>query len=126
MGCATISALPLQPYPKVDDCDFLRTCRSSDALVQLGCGLTMYSAVIYGPTSANQYYADPERVFRHATSTIIERACMFRGPAMISGDFNRDLDRVISGQHWCRRDGQMQRIWRNTCSDGNRNQHAVM
>lgn len=92
LGCANISALPLQPYPSMDNCEFLTFCRSSDALVQLGAGLTMYSGVIYGPTSTNQYYADPERVFRRATADIIERACMFRGPAVISGDFNRELD----------------------------------
>lgn len=103
LGCANISALPLQPYPQMDGSDFMNICRSSDALVQLGAGLSMYSGVIYGPTSTNQYYADPERVFRRATVDIIERACMYRGPAVISGDFNRDLDQCYFWENMSRR-----------------------
>lgn len=91
LGCANISALPLQPYPCQLEDGFTSICRSCDALVQLSQGVAMYSGVVYGPTSTNQYYADPERVFRHATAPIVERACMFRGPAMISGDMNREL-----------------------------------
>lgn len=106
LGCATLSAFPLQPYPQHDSNDFASICRSSDALVQLGMGTVLYTGVIYGPTSTNQYYHDPERVFRHASQPIIERACMFRGPAIISGDFNRELRHcafwpLLQQRGWC-------------------------
>eukprot|EP00438_Fugacium_kawagutii_P012691 Skav222695 [mRNA] locus=scaffold402:113983:125798:+ [translate_table: standard] len=92
LGTVSVSQFPLQPYPVKLDEVVCNIGRSSDALVNLGDGMMLYSGVIYGPTSANYYYADPEAVFDQATSPIIERACAFRGPAILSGDFNRELE----------------------------------
>jgi hypothetical protein len=91
VGSAVMSRFPLQPYPEALDDDALATCRFSDAIVKLRPDLPMYVCAIYGPPENNTILADSEKVLVAAARPGVERALYFRGPAVITGDMNREL-----------------------------------
>eukprot|EP00435_Cladocopium_sp_Y103_P054469 s515_g17.t1 len=91
MGTAIMSRLYMTPYPMELEESVKMSCRFSDALVHLGHGLRAYVCVTYGPPINNYTYEDGERVFLNSILPGLQRATMFRGPAVITGDFNRDL-----------------------------------
>ena len=95
MGTAIMSKLYMTPYPMELDDVVRESCRFSDAIVHLGHGIRAYVCVVYGPPINNCTYADGEKVFLNAVLPGLQRATMFKGPAIISGDFNRDLGDCI-------------------------------
>ena len=94
VGTAIMSRFPMQPYPEMLDHDAFVTCRFTDAIVRLSPNLPMYVCAIYGPPENNTTLTDAESVFVAASRPGIERAVAFKGPAVITGDFNRELHEV--------------------------------
>jgi len=92
MGTAILSRFPLAPYPMDLDDDVKMSSRFSDAVVKLGSGMDAYVCVVYAPPINNYTYADGEKVFLNAILPGLQRASHYKGPAVITGDFNRDLD----------------------------------
>ena len=90
MGTAIMSRLPMTPFPMDVDEAVKNSCRFSDALVHFGKGLRAYACVVYGSPINNYIYEDGERVFLNAILPGLQRATMYKGPAVIS-DFTRDL-----------------------------------
>ena len=91
MGTAIMSRLQMTPFPMEVEESVLHSRRFCDALVHFGRGLYAYVCVVYGPPINNYIYADGERVFLNTILPGLQRATTFRGPAVITGDFNRDL-----------------------------------
>lgn len=98
VGTAILSTMGMHPYPMETPEHVLHGSRFSDAIVNIGCGIHAYICAIYGPPLTQQIYVDGERVFLDAAQPGIQRACAFRGPAIITGDFNRDLCDVVFWQ----------------------------
>eukprot|EP00438_Fugacium_kawagutii_P031484 Skav235038 [mRNA] locus=scaffold287:164274:169313:+ [translate_table: standard] len=95
-GTSIISHLPLKPYPGQLPTAVLASSRFNDAIVDLGHGNHMYIANVYGPTHNASHY-EPWAILAELCSCAFERAHSFRGPAMVTGDFNVDIDEV---PHW--------------------------
>ena len=94
VGAAIMSRFPLQPYPETLDPEANATCRFSDAIIRVKPNLPLYACAIYGPPENNTILADAEKVFVAASRPGVERASIFRGPAVITGDLNRELHEV--------------------------------
>lgn len=94
VGTVILSDFGMHPYP-MDPPEHVKTgSRFVDAIVNIGHGTQWYICTIYGPPLTQQIYADGERVFLDAAMPGIQRAKAFKGPAVITGDFNRDLNDV--------------------------------
>lgn len=92
-GTAIFSKMPLVPYPEQPDAEVLRICRFNDALVRVNSFTQIYIAAIYGPPESNVTYTDGDKIFNVAAAPALRRATAYKGPAAITGDFNRDLDK---------------------------------
>ena len=93
-GTAVMSSFPLKPYPGglPEAVDF--ASRFVDTLAHIGNGIHVYVGTVYGPPVANTTLSNGEEVFLEAALTGIDRATKFKGPAALTGDFNRTLDEV--------------------------------
>ena len=91
-GTVVLSNFPLKPYPGRLPEAVDKASRFVDALVHIGKGTHVYVGTVYGPPSANKTLCNGEEVFLEAALTGIDRASKFKGPAAITGDFNRTLD----------------------------------
>ena len=129
MGTAILSRLQLVPYPMELEHDVKASCRFSDALVHLGHGVRAYVCVAYAPPINNCTYANGEKVFLNAILPGLQRATNYKGPALITGDFNRDLGDCIfweslraKGWHDCAELAWMmhQKVPEPTCKDAAR------
>ena len=99
MGTAIMTRCQMTPYPMELDESVRMSCRFNDAIVHVGCGLRVYVCVVYAPPINNCTYMDGEKVFLNAILPGLQRATCFKGPAVITGDFNRDLgDCVFLGK----------------------------
>ena len=94
VGTAVLSRFPLQPYPESLDQEADATCRFCDAIIRAKPNLPIYVCSVYGPPENNTILADAEKVFVAATRPGVERATAFKGPAIITGDFNREMHEV--------------------------------
>ena len=94
VGTAIMTRLPMQPYPEAMEHEAHVTSRIVDAVVHLRANLPMYVCALYGPPENNTTLADPERIFVAAAQPGVQRAVAFKGPAAITGDFNRQLHEV--------------------------------
>ena len=134
-GTAVISNFPLKPYPGSLPEAVDLASRFVDALVHIGNGTHIYVGTVYGPPVANTTLSNGEEVFLEAALTGIDRATKFKGPAAITGDFNRTLDEVAFWPHL------MQRGWHdaavlawhrfgtvpeNTCKDTSRKSFVLI
>ena len=90
-GTALLSRFPMRPYPQPLDPVVAASSRFCDGVVHVGHGLHVYVCVVYGPATNTQLYEDPDRVFLNSILPGIQRASTFKGPAVITGDFNRNL-----------------------------------
>ena len=93
-GTVVLSTFPLKPYPGNLPAAVDQASRFVDALVHLGNGTHIYVGTVYGPPTANVTLSNGEEVFLEAALTGIDRATKFKGPAVITGDFNRNLEDV--------------------------------
>ena len=91
MGTAIMTRCQMTPYPMELDESVRMSCRFNDAIVHVGYGLRVYVCVVYAPPINNYTYMDGEKVFWNALLPGLQRATCFKGPAVITGDFNRDL-----------------------------------
>lgn len=92
-GTAIISHLPLKPFPGQIDETIRMSSRFVDTLIDLGGGSHLYMANLYGPTH-NVTYHDPWAILTQLCACAFERAHSFRGPAIVLGDFNVDVEQV--------------------------------
>ena len=92
VGTVVLSNFPLKPYPGRLPEAVDKASRFVDALVHIGKGTHVYVGTVYGPPSANKTLCNGEEVFLEAALTGIDRATKFKGPAAITGDFNRTLE----------------------------------
>ena len=93
-GTVVLSTFPVKPYPEDLPVSVDQASRFVDALVHLGKGTNIYVGTIYGPPVANVSLCNGEEVFLEAALTGIDRATKFKGPAALTGDFNRNLDEI--------------------------------
>ena len=93
-GTVILSNFPVKPYPGKLPEAVDKAARFVDALVHIGQGTQVYIGTVYGPPTANMILSNGEEVFVEAALTGVDRATKFKGPAAITGDFNRDLDSV--------------------------------
>ena len=56
--------------------------------------MPVYVCSIYGPPENNTTLTDAEQVFVAASRPGVERSLAYKGPALITGDLNRDLHEV--------------------------------
>eukprot|EP00438_Fugacium_kawagutii_P027737 Skav224790 [mRNA] locus=scaffold764:105032:110713:- [translate_table: standard] len=90
-GTGIFSNFSMHPYPMQVDPVVNETSRFCDAVVNLHNGSHLYVCSVYGPPITNYTYDDAERVFHAVFRQGMQRAMAFRGPAVITGDLNRDL-----------------------------------
>ena len=90
VGTAILSRFPMKPYPVPVDDAVHKSSRFSDAVVTVG-QLPMYISVVYGPPPSSWAHENAEKIFLQAMLPALQRALAWKGPAVISGDFNRDL-----------------------------------
>ena len=90
-GTVVLTRFPVRPYPVDVDERVATTSRFVDAIIQVGNRCSVYMCAIYGPPQ-NDSFADSDRLFYDVAAPGIHRACTFKGPAVITGDFNRNLD----------------------------------
>lgn len=67
------------------------TARFVDATVQVSCEVAAYCACIYGPV-INITYMNPGAIFNLIFHEAIMKASNYKGPAVIVGDFNIEID----------------------------------
>ena len=89
-GCSIHSRLPLHPFPIEISHEVANTCRYVDALVKIGNDVHCYVATIYGPPH-NDTFASPMDILNLISLAACERGVNFKGPAVITGDFNFPL-----------------------------------
>ena len=94
MGAAVMSRYPLQPYPEPLEHEADCTCRFADAIVRATPAMPVYVCSIYGPPENNTTLTDAEKVFVAASRPGVERGLAFKGPALITGDFNKEMHEV--------------------------------
>eukprot|EP00438_Fugacium_kawagutii_P017856 Skav229919 [mRNA] locus=scaffold3709:10405:15534:- [translate_table: standard] len=92
-GVAILTHLPVVPYPALMSDDIAASSRLVEGLVDLGAGVTMYVASVYGPTH-NATYFDPWSILASLCTCAFEHAHAFNGPAVVVGDFNVDLQQL--------------------------------
>eukprot|EP00438_Fugacium_kawagutii_P024655 Skav213934 [mRNA] locus=scaffold2679:137352:142349:+ [translate_table: standard] len=97
MGVANVSTYPLHPYPCEYSHDVQSMSRLLENIVDLGHGHSMYIATIYGPT-VGPAHSDPWAMLQALCATAFSHAHAFRGPAIVLGDFNADLDQCAGWQ----------------------------
>eukprot|EP00438_Fugacium_kawagutii_P022418 Skav206945 [mRNA] locus=scaffold1143:126263:131308:+ [translate_table: standard] len=90
MGVANVSTYPLHPYPSEHDHDLIAMSRLLENIVHLGNGAHMFIATVYGPT-LGPAHADPWAMLQKVCATAFSHAHAFRGPAIVLGDFNAEL-----------------------------------
>lgn len=95
-GTAVISDFPIANYPGVSDEVAVASSRFNECLVNLGEGVNMYVATLYGPTHAGRYF-DPWAILRTICIAAFEHGHAFQGPAIIAGDLNIDIEEC---PHW--------------------------
>ena len=94
VGTAVMSRFPMQPYPEALEAEADATCRFTDAIIRVKPNLPVYTCAIYGPPENNTTLVDAEKVFVAAAKPGVERATSFKGPAVITGDLNKELHEV--------------------------------
>eukprot|EP00438_Fugacium_kawagutii_P029601 Skav235415 [mRNA] locus=scaffold924:108827:114000:- [translate_table: standard] len=92
-GTAVISHLPLKPFPGTLPPALEASSRFVDTLIDLGGGTRMYMANIYGPTH-NVTHHDPWAILTSLCECAFSRAHGYRGPAVVTGDFNVNVDEI--------------------------------
>ena len=90
-GTVILSRYPIRPFPVAVVESVAATSRFVDAIIQLGNRCSAYMCAIYGPPQ-NDSFADSDRLFFDVATPGIQRALSFKGPAVITGDFNRNLE----------------------------------
>eukprot|EP00438_Fugacium_kawagutii_P017560 Skav228548 [mRNA] locus=scaffold1887:556581:561575:- [translate_table: standard] len=95
-GTSIHTHLPVVPYPALMQDEIAASSRLIEGLVDLGSGVNMYVASLYGPTH-NATYFDPWSILSKLCTVAFEHAHAYKGPAAIVGDFNVDIDKV---PHW--------------------------
>lgn len=93
-GNVLLSRFPIRSFPVPLNEDLSATCRLVDGIVQFGEGSEIYVSAVYGPPVCNQIFANGEGMFQALMEATIDRASRFHGPALITGDFNRELAEV--------------------------------
>ena len=93
---ALISAWPIRPYPQSLPDAVATSTRFCDGVCSLGFGLDIYVAVLYGPTK-HRSHENPWALLQEIMQTAVQRAAVYRGPAIIMGDFNVDIAEL---PHW--------------------------
>eukprot|EP00438_Fugacium_kawagutii_P006634 Skav235733 [mRNA] locus=scaffold1686:104075:109103:- [translate_table: standard] len=91
MGVANISSLPMQSYPCAYNHDLDAMSRLLENIVHLGNGTHLYVATVYGPT-LGPAHSNPWAMLHQLCATAFTHAHAFRGPAVVLGDFNADLE----------------------------------
>ena len=86
-GVAIISSFPIRQFHEPITSAIEDTSRFVDGVVQLGPNCVAYVASIYGAASSS-IAIDPIAVTNQLFNFAAERALSFKGPAIISGDFN--------------------------------------
>eukprot|EP00435_Cladocopium_sp_Y103_P007976 s1192_g2.t1 len=92
-GTCIISHMQLKPYPSVMS-EFLKlSSRATECLVDLGHGTNMYVASVYGPTHTNTFF-DPWALLSSLCAEVFDHALAFKGPAVVMGDFNVEVEQI--------------------------------
>ena len=86
-GVAIISSFPIRQFHEPITSAIEDTSRFVDGVVQIGPNCVAYVASIYGAASSS-IAIDPIAVTNQLFNFAAERALSFKGPAIISGDFN--------------------------------------
>eukprot|EP00435_Cladocopium_sp_Y103_P029385 s1966_g7.t1 len=92
-GTCLVSHLRLKPYPAALSSVAEHSSRVVESLVDIGDGTNMYVASLYGPTHTTTFF-DPWALLSAVCKETFDHALSFKGPAMIMGDFNVELDEV--------------------------------
>ena len=90
-GVAIVSSLPVAPYGLEIPAEIMATCRFTDGLVQINPQVCMYISVMYGPQQ-NGTHQTGDGMFNSLFFLACARARTFQGPALITGDFNKNLE----------------------------------
>lgn len=93
MGVANISSMPLQPFPCEHTAEVASMSRIVENVVHVGEGTNIYVATLYGPTQGPAH-SSPWTMLRSLCSVAFSHAHAYRGPAIVVGDFNVDIDQV--------------------------------
>ena len=92
-GTCVISHLKLKPYPAVPTTLAEQSSRLSECLVDVGNGTHMYVAAMYGPTHTTTFF-DPWAILCGICTEVFDHDLAYKGPAVIMGDFNVDIDKI--------------------------------
>ena len=103
-GTAIFTQYHLQPYPCEQPDDVFQTSRLTEALVDIGEGLKIYVASLYGPTH-NRTLQDPWALLYKIFGCACDHATAYQGPAVITGDLNANLQdielwKVMEAKGW--------------------------
>ena len=92
-GTAIFSQYNIQPYPCELPDDVFQSSRLTEALVDVGEGLKIYVASLYGPTH-NRTLQDPWALLYKIFGCACDHAASYQGPAVITGDLNACLQDI--------------------------------
>lgn len=95
-GTAIIASWPIQPYPQELPEAVSLSSRLCSGICNVGFGLHIYVAVVYGPTKHHSH-ENPWGLLNELMQVAAQRAANFSCPALIVGDFNAEIDEL---PHW--------------------------
>ena len=106
-GVACVTHFPIRSVTNNHPDNILQSNRFLSTVVSLGPNTTMLVVTIYAPPPTNQTIGDPVALtgdlINHAVQTVTE----WRGPAVIVGDFNQEIENMQSVQRL------LQKGWRD-------------
>ena len=92
-GTCVISNMKLKPYPSVMSPLVEQSSRLAESIVDIGGGVNMYIASVYGPTHSSTF-CDPWAILSQLCTEAFDHASAFKGPAMVTGDFNVSIEEL--------------------------------
>ena len=92
-GVSIHTPLPIHPCAMDLPTDIKNSSRLLDGIVHLSSHVACHVGVIYAPPH-NDTFASPSAILNRLTFTAAERAVSFKGPAMLSGDWNVELEQA--------------------------------
>jgi len=92
-GTCLVSHLKLKPYPSMLSSLADLSSRLVEGVVNIGGGVNMFVASVYGPTHTVTFF-DPWTVLSRLCAEVFDHALAFKGPAVIMGDFNVEIQNL--------------------------------
>ena len=92
-GVSIHTSLPISPIAVDLPADIRESARLLDGIVHLNHKVCCHVGVVYGPPH-NDTFANPVAILNRLTFVAAERAVTFKGPAVLTGDWNVDLEKA--------------------------------